>query len=187
MYYWRIFVIVSFLWVVFEIYLAVARRAKSAPEHDRNSKRLMWTVIAVSIAGGAFLAFSGYGFLKCCVKALSISGIFFIILGQIIRGIAILTLKRYFTTNVAILEGHKIIKTGIYKYIRHPAYLGDIVSFLGLALAFSSWISFLLIFIPVTAIFIYRIKIEEQVLIEAFGHEYLEYSRKTARLIPLIY
>lgn len=186
MYYWKIFILVSALWIGIEIYLAAARRAKSSTGLDRGSMKLMWIVIATSIGAGIYIAFSGYGFLSCCVKTLSVIGIVLIITGQIIRGVAILTLKRYFTTNVAILPDHRLIKTGIYKYVRHPAYSGDILSFFGLGLAFSSWLAFLVIFIPVLLSFLYRIKIEEEILIKKFGKEYITYMQSTKRLIPWI-
>jgi protein-S-isoprenylcysteine O-methyltransferase Ste14 len=109
------------------------------------------------------------------------------LLGLIIRWTAILTLRKYFTVDVSILEDHKIVKKGIYKYIRHPSYAGSLVSFLGLGLAFSNWLSSVVIIVPILTAFIYRIQVEEKALIQAFGEEYLDYSNTTKRLIPKIY
>jgi len=105
----------------------------------------------------------------------------------IIRWMAILTLKKYFTVNVSILKDHRIIDKGVYKFIRHPAYAGSLLSFLGLGLSFSNWLSTLVIFIPILIAFIYRIRVEEKALIQAFGDEYLNYSKTTKRLIPKLY
>jgi len=109
------------------------------------------------------------------------------LLGLLIRWTAILTLRKYFTVDVSILPGHQIVKKGLYKYIRHPAYAGSLVSFLGLGLAFSNWLSSIVIVVPILTAFIYRIQVEEQALIQAFGDEYLDYSNTTKRLIPKIY
>jgi protein-S-isoprenylcysteine O-methyltransferase Ste14 len=114
-------------------------------------------------------------------------GLGLILLGLLIRWIAILTLRHYFTVNVAIINDHKIIDRGMYGVIRHPAYLGNLISFLGLGLSFCNWISLVVIFIPITAAFLYRIKIEEAVLMEAFGREYDAYRSRTSRLIPKFY
>ena len=75
----------------------------------------------------------------------------------------------------------------MYRFVRHPAYTGSLLSFLGLGLAFNNWLSLGLIFIPVLAAFLYRIKVEEKVLRGAFGRDYESYSAETARLIPWIF
>ena len=51
----------------------------------------------------------------------------------------------------------------------------------------ANWISFFLIFFPVLLAALYRIRVEERVLKEAFGDEYDDYSRSTKRLVPGIY
>lgn len=80
-----------------------------------------------------------------------------------------------------------ILGSGIYHYLRHPAYLGSLLAFLGLALYFGNWITFMVIFIPVFGAFFWRMVVEEQVLTEQFGPAYLDYAKKTPRLIPKIF
>jgi protein-S-isoprenylcysteine O-methyltransferase Ste14 len=58
---------------------------------------------------------------------------------------------------------------------------------LGLGLSLENWISILVAFIPMLLIRLYRIAIEEKVLIDHFGGEYLDYMKKTKRLIPKVY
>ena len=107
--------------------------------------------------------------------------------GICMRWLAIYTLRRYFTGKVAILADHQLIRTGPYQYIRHPAYAGALVARPGFGLAFSNWVSLLLIFCPVVLAALYRIQIEDQVLTDAFGQEYLDYMKQTKRLLPGIY
>ncbi len=78
-------------------------------------------------------------------------------------------------------------KVSPHKHLRHPAYTGALVAHLGLGLSFSNWFSLALSFVPYLAAAVYRIHVEEQALSEAFGQEYLEYSRDTKRLIPKLY
>jgi len=80
----------------------------------------------------------------------------------------------------------KLIKHGIYKHVRHPIYLAMLLYTSGVPLVFSSIYGFMptLGFIP---FILYRIKIEEKMLIEKFGDEYREYMKKTKKVIPFIY
>ena len=187
MFYWKTFVFVSALWAAGEIYQAIRWKSSREYSRDRGSQWLLWIVIFFSLAAGIPVAFSGYGHLRRCPRTLSILGISLIAVGIVIKTMAIATLKNYFTTNVALLPGHKLIKTGLYRYVRHPAYAGSIISFLGLGLGFSNWITLLIIFFPVTLSFLHRIKIEERVLMEKFGQEYEEYRKSTKALLPWIF
>ena len=109
------------------------------------------------------------------------------IIGLLIRIIAILTLKQQFTYTVTNIENHELIQTGLYKKIRHPGYSGQLIIFLGIATSLSNWISILAMIIPVLMGYSYRIRVEEKFLIEQMGSKYLDYQKRTKKLIPWIY
>jgi protein-S-isoprenylcysteine O-methyltransferase len=114
-------------------------------------------------------------------------GCLFITVGVIIRLIAVVTLKKQFTVRVSIIEGHNLVETGIYKEIRHPAYLGYLAIMFGIGLALGNWIGFTsLAVLPFLGI-MYRIQIEESVLLAYFGPTYQEYAKRTKRLLPGIW
>ena len=184
-----ILIFISLVWLLSEIGLARIKhsRTKDSKELDKSSLRFLWMTIIASIFIGIFIGMRGIGFITVKSHFISEVGLFLIVLGLIVRWTAILTLKKYFTVNVSIQSNHKIIDKGIYKLIRHPAYAGSLLSFLGLGLAFSNWLSTLVIFIPILIAFIYRIRVEEKALVQAFGGEYTNYSKTTKRLIPKIY
>jgi protein-S-isoprenylcysteine O-methyltransferase Ste14 len=119
--------------------------------------------------------------------AVPITGILLILCGLIVRWIAIATLKQHFTVDVAIGKDHRIIKTGLYRFIRHPAYAGTLLSFLGVGIYFSNYLSLAVIFVPICAAFMYRIEVEEKALADAFGEEYRSYQAATKRLVPGLY
>jgi protein-S-isoprenylcysteine O-methyltransferase Ste14 len=75
----------------------------------------------------------------------------------------------------------------LYKHLRHPAYTGALIAHLGLGLSFSNWFSLVLSFVPYLLAVVYRIRVEEQALSDAFGEKYFEYSRETKRLIPRLF
>jgi protein-S-isoprenylcysteine O-methyltransferase Ste14 len=98
-----------------------------------------------------------------------------------------MTLRQYFTYSVAKVEGHQLIETGLYKNIRHPGYLGQLMIFLGLSISLSNWLSILLMMIPVAIGYIYRIRVEEKFMVDQLGEDYLNYQKRTKRIIPMIY
>lgn len=113
-------------------------------------------------------------------------GLLVVLAGFSIRNIARRTLGNYFLNGINSLRKHKLVKHGIYRHIRHPIYLGAILLNLGSILLFSSLLGFLVMmgYIPFV---LYRIRIEEKILIEKFGKEYRDYMNKTKKIIPLIY
>ena len=187
--FWHLLVTTSMIWLLSEVILAVVKRSASgsATKHDRSSLRFLWLTIIPAISVGVYLGKSGIGHISFGAPWSSYLGFIFILLGLLLRWSAILTLRRYFTVDVAIAKDHKIVDRGLYKYVRHPAYSGALLSFLGLGLAFANWMSVMVIVVPTTGAFMYRIKIEEAALRAAFGDEYVVYCRRTKRLIPKIY
>jgi protein-S-isoprenylcysteine O-methyltransferase Ste14 len=110
-----------------------------------------------------------------------------VVIGFIIRIHSMLTLKQYFSYSVAKVENHKIIATGLYKFIRHPGYLGQLMIFLGISISISNWFSILLMMIPVTIGYLYRMRIEEKFMSEQLGEDYRIYQEHTKKIIPLLY
>ncbi|RII33046.1 isoprenylcysteine carboxylmethyltransferase family protein [Clostridium chromiireducens] len=110
-----------------------------------------------------------------------------IIVGIILRLYSVLTLGKSFTVSVQVDLNQKIIQTGPYKYIRHPAYSGSILSLIGIAFAFRSIIGIIETIIIIAAIYGYRIKIEEKILESNFKTDYQEYKTNTKRIIPFIW
>ena len=104
-----------------------------------------------------------------------------------VRITATLTLKEYYTRTLRTSESQKIIKKGLYHYVRHPGYFGLIVMWLGAGLSTGNYILLALIFCQTLMVYVYRIKNEEAMLIDHFGDEYLDYKKSTKKLFPLIY
>ena len=84
------------------------------------------------------------------------------------------------------VEDQKLVTTGVYRYIRHPLYLGEVCRNIGVSLFFNSF-SGLLIILLGNLFLLVRIGIEEEMLVEEFGEEYIEYRKKTKRIIPFVY
>jgi protein-S-isoprenylcysteine O-methyltransferase Ste14 len=154
---------------------------------DKSSLKIIWITIIVSVFLGILIRKLHIGEISENTSLLYFGGIGFIFTGLIIRWIAIITLKKSFTVNVAVSKEQKLVQSGIYKYIRHPSYSGSLLSFFGLGIVFSNWLTFIIIFIPILFSFLYRIQVEEKVLQEAFGDRYKNYMQTSKKLIPEIF
>jgi protein-S-isoprenylcysteine O-methyltransferase Ste14 len=113
-------------------------------------------------------------------------GVILFAAGGALRLWPVFVLGHRFSGLVAIQPGHRLVTSGIYGVIRHPSYLGLLVSSLGWGLAFRSGIGVLLAALLVPPLFA-RIRAEERLLREQFGGEYEAYRARTSRLIPGIY
>jgi protein-S-isoprenylcysteine O-methyltransferase Ste14 len=146
--------------------------------------------IYVSISDPSGIARNGSGLdvnsLSGMYWVLFLIGLGLIITGIVIRLVAIATLKKNYSGRLRIREDHTLIKNGIYHWIRHPVYLGLIITYIGVPVLLSSVLGFLVMLL-IIPLLIHRIKLEERMLIERFGAEYEEYAEHSRKLIPYIY
>jgi len=85
--------------------------------------------------------------------------------------------------NVTVKVGHELVRSGPYRWTRHPIYTGLLLALVGSMMARIEWrgiFSLVLVWLSL------RIKIrrEEQFMHETFGEQYDEYKRTTAALVP---
>jgi protein-S-isoprenylcysteine O-methyltransferase len=107
-----------------------------------------------------------------------------VLVGVALRLWAARTLGRYFTRSVLVREGHRVITSGPYRFVRHPGYAGVLVVQVGLALTLGNWLSVGLMVIGVFLAHVPRITAEEAVLEANLGEPYRDYERTRKRLIP---
>ena len=183
-----IFNIIWIVWAMSEVLLTIIVRSGKNDKkgHDKGTLALIWVVIILSIFSGIFIS-NNWRITISNSDILIYIGLAIILTGMVIRFYAIWTLGRLFTVNVTIREEHTIKKDGLYRIVRHPSYSGSLLSFAGFGISLNNWISLFTIVIPVAVAFIYRIKIEEKLLMTQFGEDYLDYKKNTYYLIPWIY
>jgi protein-S-isoprenylcysteine O-methyltransferase Ste14 len=155
-----------------------------------------WTVIpflGLTLLGFAaaildFIFLQNFSF-----QIFAVPGLILLIVGGIIRMKARLHLKKKAgfeslvgTSKLKVVKEHHLVKDGLYKHVRHPLYLGEILRNLGFVIIFSSVYGTLIVLLASTFLF-FRMDIEEKMLISVFGQEYREYKRRTKRLIPHVY
>ena len=181
------------VWIISEILIGILRNKKGNPSNQYRNKSTSALYIVTFLSICFAISFSqkcpiyGIGLIKSVQSYVYYLAVILIAGGILVRSIAILTLKQQFSVNLTIIDNHKLIDNGIYHYLRHPSYSGALLSFLGLSITFLNWLSLIIVFFPILAVYIYRINIEEKMLISYFGNEYISYQHKTKRIMPYIY
>ena len=176
---------IFFLWVFIDGVVVFRYKTGEAENRDRFSLKVVMTGNILALLSGIGLAFSSYGVLYSVL--LQIVGLALMLVGIVIRSIAIAQLGRFHSPNVAIRTDHQLIETGLYQYVRHPSYLGALIAFLGFSLALGNWLSIAVMMSILPCVYLYRIHEEDAALLGAFGDSYEAYCRRTKRLIPWFY
>lgn len=85
----------------------------------------------------------------------------------------------------SVKEGHELVTSGPYHYVRHPIYTGILLAMLGSVLLVST--IFAVVWITALVIFLVRIRIEEALMTQQFPDQYPRYKKQTKRLIPFVW
>ncbi len=178
--------VIRLWWLAFEWPYLCRRKVKPAKDWDKHSGTI-WDVANAIEPVGLLLGFTHIGRINLGNNLLQLFGLNLLLVGIAIRWTAIFTLGQYFTGTVVIKNDHRLVRSGLYKHLRHPAYAGTLIAHVGLGLSFSNWFSLGLSSIPYVVAAFYRMRVEERALRETFGEEYVAYSRTTKRLIPSVY
>ena len=184
----KILIYLSYLFGTSELILTVTKRSKQKNvkrKNDRGSLIILWVIIIMSITAGFNLAdYKTWNSLNYFIYAV---GILVYLAGMIIRWTSIIQLKKAFTVDVVISQKQELKTDGLYKIVRHPSYLGIALISSGLSIGMNSLFSFLVLTLPVFFAIIYRIYVEEAILLEEFGVKYEKYCKTTRKIIPFIY
>lgn len=94
------------------------------------------------------------------------------------------TLGKNWSPALEILEGHRLIKTGVYKRIRHPMYLQILLWSIAQFFILSNAIAGLTGLLSWAIFYFIRVPKEEKMMTDYFGDEYIEYKRYTGSILP---
>jgi protein-S-isoprenylcysteine O-methyltransferase Ste14 len=94
-------------------------------------------------------------------------------------------LGRDWSGTPSMKEGHELVTSGPYKFVRHPIYTGVILALFGSGLV--NGIIWLAVFVIFTIVFLRRISIEERYMMQLFPDKYPEYKKHTKALIPFVW
>jgi protein-S-isoprenylcysteine O-methyltransferase Ste14 len=96
-------------------------------------------------------------------------------------------LGRNWSISLEVREQHALVKTGIYRLVRHPMYSSFFLLGLAQLLLLPNWFSGLAGIVGAGVLFAFRVRREEQMMLESFGDEYRSYMTQTKRIIPWVF
>jgi len=181
------FTISALLWIVWNVYWSVAaRKTASAVRSESGQSRAFHQYLLLL----AFcLLFAPLPWLD---RRLLPPGAGWVVLGLALQvgffGLAISarrTLGRNWSGAITQKVDHELIRSGPYRFVRHPIYTAIIGMFLGAALVSGDVHAFLAVAVIVAA-YLRKIRLEERNLAQVFGPRYDEYRRTTRALIPWV-
>lgn len=159
----------------------------SGEREDRANRWVLIPLLLVGLLAGYLPAYTDRTeFWTLDGDAVRWLGVVLFAAGGGLRIWPVFVLGHRFSGLVAIQPGHTLVTSGVYGVIRHPSYLGLLISSLGWGLAFRAGIGVLLAALLIPPL-LARIRAEERLLRSQFGAEYDAYCARTSRLIPGIY
>jgi protein-S-isoprenylcysteine O-methyltransferase Ste14 len=190
--YWPVCWAVIACWCGFAIAFLLRKRSPGAPKHARRN-RSVWGVALM--AAGMALVWSirrpaGAPLLTPTPAVAYAIDILCIAIAMASAGLvlaAVRELGKQWNVNAALVDGHRLVRSGPYGFVRHPIYLGMLGMMISTGIALSHWPVLLIAIGAGLAGTLVRIHFEELLLLEAFGREFEEYRASVRAIVPWVY
>jgi protein-S-isoprenylcysteine O-methyltransferase Ste14 len=95
-------------------------------------------------------------------------------------------LGRNWSISLELREQHALVKTGVYRFVRHPMYSSFFLLGAAQMLLLPNWFAGLAGVAGAGILFVFRVRREEQMMLESFGDDYRSYMTHTKRIVPWI-
>ena len=192
--------LVVFSWPYGFVFLAVMYWA-FAPEF-RIISRQTEAATSPQDAGSKWLIAVGQGLAMCAAFLIAASvpsaelahrfalfwaGLATIIAGSLLRRHCWRMLGTSFTGAVIVRPDQTVVDRGAYHYVRHPSYTAGAILFFGIGLTLANWISLVVLLGAVSAVYGYRVGVEERALLTTIGDPYRNYMSRTKRFVPFLF
>ena len=182
------FLIVTNCWLVFVIFWLVSALKVKAPA-ERGSFLSTLAYRLPFIIGGILLGFFGWHYpMNLSVtpesEATRWAGAFVCMAGLAVTLWARVTLGRNWSSDVQFKQDHQLIKTGPYRFARHPIYTGILIMCTAQGIQFGRlhfWLGWLIVFIGLWI----KLKQEEAVMLRHFP-EYADYRKQVKAIVPFV-
>jgi protein-S-isoprenylcysteine O-methyltransferase Ste14 len=118
--------------------------------------------------------------------SLRIAGLFLFVIFSWLQVLSYKTMGSSYTQDIVILKEHKMCTKGIYKFVRHPQYISQVLCDLGAGIALLSYLVVPLVLFVELPLFLMRASYEEKLLSLHFKEDYKNYKKKTGFIFPFI-
>ncbi|WP_405996998.1 methyltransferase family protein [Streptomyces sp. NBC_00829] len=176
----RAVVALYLVWMLLELRITFRGSPGETGGEDRRSMPLYGTARGLVVATALFLppVWPGWSIVRSAALAVFVAGV-------VLRLTAVRQLGRFYSHKVRTLADHRIVQSGPYRMIRHPAYCGMVIAHIGFTVVFLNPISAAAtagLLIPAV---VHRIRVEERTLMSLRGYPAYAHCRK--RLIPAVW
>jgi protein-S-isoprenylcysteine O-methyltransferase Ste14 len=182
--------LIGVLWLAWAVYWFIAARSVKTTRREESPLSRAAHIVPLGIAAWLLWASTLPGhFLEGRflpeAPATYWTGVVIVVVGLLFAIWARNVLGRNWSGTVTLKENHELIRSGPYRYVRHPIYTGLLIAFAGSAIARGEWRGLLALGIAFAALW-RKLKLEEEWMIETFGDAYRRYRDEVRALIPFV-
>lgn len=182
--------VILFLWLAWMLYWGVTAAGVKSTEKEESigarAAHLLPMVIAIVLISPLPLPLGFLGErLIDNSPALRWGCALLVALGLAFSVWARVHLGRNWSGTVTVKQGHELIRTGPYRYVRHPIYTGTLLAVAATCVARADLRAVIGFVILVVAIW-FKLRREERWMVETFGPAYATYQGEVAALIPFV-
>ena len=175
-------------WLVFLAYWFVsALKLKKVKQREGRGGRLVQIVFMAAAYGLVFNDAFGRGWLGTrflpASDAIAKIGFALAVVGVAFAIWARWHLGENWSGTVTLKEGHELIRSGPYRFIRHPIYTGMLIAFAGTVVALGEERGLISLAIALLSFYL-KAKKEERFLSQEFGESFREHARRTGMFLP---
>jgi len=189
---WALTGVVVAVWVAFVLYWGVSARSRPSAAERKEALPSRLAYLGLLALAIALLALDPpiegplQGRFVPAGMAASLIGLAVLLLGLLFAVTARQHLGRNWSARVSLGEGQQLVRTGPYRVVRHPIYLGGIVGVAGTAIVIGE-VRALLAVALVVVVAVLKLRTEEALLGDHFGPAYRRYQQDVKALIPFLY
>jgi protein-S-isoprenylcysteine O-methyltransferase Ste14 len=180
--------ICGYLWMAFFILWVIwAFKTKATQTHETLGSRFSYVIATVAAFYAMFSSDVPLGWMHIRIIPrepwIEAAGITLTVVGMAFAIWARAYLGGNWSSNVTVKVGHQLVRTGPYRWVRHPIYSGLILAMIGTALnrrQVRGIVAVALLWVGFTI----KSRIEERFMTATFGPEYDEYRLSAGAIVP---
>lgn len=180
---WRAIVLLFAYFAIRQMATALLSRGFSSPGVVRRRGNVVLAMLWIAFA--MLLLLAGFSAALLPLGIVGRAGIGLLVAGTVLRLRALVALGPWYAPDVRLYEGQVLVRSGPYKHLRHPLYLGLSLEAVGLALLGRQWYLWVLALGVFTLAQIQN-RYERQLLSAKFGNAYQRYERDTWDILDVI-
>ena len=165
-------------------------RTKRTIQTQSSGSRLLNSAILVA---GVYLIFARWIGVPALDRELyevtvpiAVAGLVAVVAGVAFSIWARLMLGGNWSSAVTVKENHELVRSGPYRFVRHPIYTGILLGMLGSAVQ-RGWVHCFVGVLLCVLSFWLKSQIEEQFMVQSFGEQYERYRHEAKALVPFVF